>query len=226
MIRRLDLPDSGVPAEGAIRHAPSAARNLEPIAAVLARHLPQTGRVLELASGTGQHIVAFALRFPGLDWQPSDLDPDNLGSIAARAEQDGAANLRAPIRLDACAPGWGGDAAWDAICLTNLLHLISTPEAEVLLAEAARALAPGGVFALYGPFRQDGQLVSEGDRAFDASLRGQDPAIGYKDIEWVEARLASGGLSRRDRIAMPANNLMLISERPVDAAAARLGGAG
>ena len=226
MIRRLDLPDSGAPVEGAIRHAPSAARNLEPITGVLARHLPQTGRALELASGTGQHVVAFAARFPGLNWQPSDLDSGNLASISARVAQAGADTLRAPIRLDACAPGWGSGAQWDAICLTNLLHLISTSETEVLLAEAARALAPSGVFALYGPFRQDGRLVSEGDGAFDASLRAQDPAIGYKDIEWVEARLASGGLTRCDRIAMPANNLMLILKRPVDDTAAKVGSAG
>jgi SAM-dependent methyltransferase len=214
MIRRLDLPDGPGPSEGAIRHAPSAARNLEPIAAVLTRHLPAQGRALELASGTGQHVVEFAARFPGLDWQPSDLDPENLASIAARAARAGAANLRAPIRLDACAPGWGAGQAWDAICLTNLLHLISAPEAEALLAEVARALAPGGVFALYGPFRQASRLTSDGDRSFDASLRAQDPAIGYKDIEWVEARLSEGGLTCRDRIAMPANNLMLIAGRP------------
>jgi SAM-dependent methyltransferase len=214
MIRRLDLPDGPGPREGAVRHAPSAERNLEPIAAVLAEHLPARGRALELASGTGQHVVAFAARFAGLDWQPSDVDPANLASIRARAERAGAANLRPPIRLDACAPGWGAGQAWDAICLTNLLHLISGPEAETLLDEVAAALAPGGVFALYGPFRQGGALVSEGDRAFDASLRAQDPEIGYKDLEWVEARLVAAGLTRRARIAMPANNLMLINDRP------------
>lgn len=217
MIRRLDLPGGpgadGGDAEGAIRFAPSAARNLEPIAAVLAGHLPARGRVLELASGTGQHVVAFAARFAGLDWQPSELDPANLASIRARAARAGAPNLHPPIALDACARGWSAGAAWDAICLTNLLHLISTPEAEVLLDEVAAALAPGGVFALYGPFRRGGALVSAGDAAFDASLRAQDPAIGYKDIDWVEARLGAAGLARRARIEMPANNLMLITAR-------------
>ena len=214
MIRRLHLPDGPGPSDGAIRFAPSAARNLEPIAAVLARHLPARGRALELASGTGQHVVEFASRFGGIDWQPSDLDHDNLASIRARAVAAGLPNLRAPIRLDACAPGWGEGGNWDAICLTNLLHLVSTPEAEALLAEVARALAPDGIFALYGPFRQGGALVSEGDRAFDASLRAQDPAIGYKDIDWVEARLAADGLVRRVRQPMPASNLMLLAARP------------
>jgi len=218
MTRRLDMPDGPGDGDGEIRFAPSAARNLEPIAAALAFHLPARGRALELASGTGQHIVEFAARFAGLDWQPSDLDPTNIASIRARARQAGRANLRDPIRLDACAPGWGtgGDwgGNWDAICLTNLLHLISTAEAEILLAEVAQTLAPGGVFALYGPFRRDGRLVSDGDRAFDASLRAQDPAIGYKDIEWVEDRLSTAGLVRRTRQPMPADNLMLVTARP------------
>ena len=218
MIRRLDLPDSGAPSEGAKRFAPSAARNVEPIAAVLAQHLPDAGTALELASGTGQHIVEFAARFPGIDWQPSDLDEDNLASIRARIAEAARANLRDPIPLDACTPGWSDGQDWAAICLTNLLHLISTPEAEALLHEVTRALAPGGIFALYGPFRQGDELVSDGDRAFDASLRAQDPTIGYKDIEWVEARLAAGELVARGRHAMPANNLMLIMMRPPEVA--------
>ncbi|WP_209424970.1 DUF938 domain-containing protein [Pararhodobacter sp. SW119] len=216
MIRRLDLPDSAAPAEDGLRFAPSAARNLEPIAAVLTAHLPNRGQALELASGTGQHVVEFAARFAGLTWQPSDLDPGNLASIRARAARAGRPNLRDPIPLDACAPGWAPDAAWDAICLTNLLHLVSTPEAEVLLDEVPRALAPGGVFALYGPFRRDGALVSDGDRAFDASLRAQDPAIGYKDIAWVEARLLEAGLAPRARQEMPAGNLMLVTAQPAE----------
>ena len=112
MTRRLDLPDSGAAPEDGLRFAPSAARNLEPIVAVLAEHLPSRGRALELASGTGQHVVAFAARFPGIDWQPSDLDPENLATIGVRAARAGRSNLRAPIHLDACAPGWGAGGGW------------------------------------------------------------------------------------------------------------------
>ncbi len=181
---------------------------------MLARHLPEQGRALELASGTGQHVVAFAGRFTGLDWQPSDIAPENLASIADRAAEASLPNLRAPIALDACATGWADPAqGWDAICLTNLLHLVSQAEAATLLDEVARALALGGVFALYGPFRRDGVLVSDGDRAFDASLRAQDPQIGYKDVEWVEARLSAPGLTIEARHAMPADNLMIIARR-------------
>ncbi len=214
MTRRLILPDSGAPAEGAIRHAPSAARNLEPIAEVLAQYLPAKGRVLELASGTGQHVCALAARFPALHWQPSDIDPSALASISARIAQAPRDNLAAPLSLDACRPGWAAaHGPFDATCLTNLLHLISSPEAKTLLAETAAALSPGGRFCLYGPFRRGGELITEGDRAFDASLRAQDPAIGYKDIDDIEAILAGHGLQRLARPEMPAGNLMLIAAR-------------
>ncbi len=99
------------------------------------------------------------------------------------------------------------------IVLVNLLHLISTPEAATVLTEVAAALAPGGIFALYGPFLRDGTATSEGDAVFDASLRAQDPAIGYKDVIWTCAHLVAAGLSHVETVAMPANNLLLIFER-------------
>lgn len=214
-MRRLILPDSAAPAEGAIRHAPSAARNLAPIAATLARHLPRSGRVLELASGTGQHVTEFAARFPALHWQPSDPDPAARASITARTALAPRDNLAPPLALDACQPGWAATLGlFDAICLTNLLHLISQAETDTLLAEVAAALAPAGVFCLYGPFRRGGALITEGDRAFDASLRAQDPAIGYKDIDSIAATLARHGLTQTARTEMPAGNLMLITARP------------
>lgn len=214
-MRRLILPDSAAVGEGAIRHAPSAARNLEPIAEMLAQYLPEAGRVLELASGTGQHVCAFAARFPALRWQPSDIDPAALASVKARIERAPRANLAAPLALDACRPGWAAaHGPFDAICLTNLLHLVSTPEAGTLLAEAASALSPGGRICLYGPFRRGGALVTKGDRAFDASLRAQDEAIGYKDIDDIAATLARHALREVARPEMPAGNLMLITERP------------
>lgn len=212
-VRQLHLPDSGAAGVGAKRNAPSAQRNLEPILAVHDRVLPPKGRALEIASGTGQHIAAFAHRYTGLIWQPTDVNPENLASISAWSE--GAENVAAPVALNACQGGWAGEfGARDVICLTNLLHLISEPEAERLLSEVGKALTPGGLFCLYGPFRREGQLVSDGDRAFDASLRQQDPAIGYKDIGWVGNRLAAAGLQHEDLIAMPADNLMLITRRP------------
>lgn len=194
------------------RTAPSALRNLAPIAEALAPHLPPRGRALELASGTGQHIAAHAARWPGIDWQPSDVNADLFSSITAWCE--GLANVRAPITLDACAPGWSRDhGGQDVILLANLLHLISGDACDTLLAELPRALAPGGLAALYGPFRRAGRLVSEGDLAFDARLRAADPRTGYKEADTVEARLASAGLTLH-RLEMPASNLMLLARRP------------
>ncbi|WP_417599365.1 DUF938 domain-containing protein [Pararhodobacter oceanensis] len=217
-MRKLQLPDSAAPVAEGRRNAPSAARNLAPILAVLAEALPDSGASLEIASGTGQHIAAFGMHFPHIRWQPSDGNPANLVSIAAWCE--GQANILPPQVLDACKTGWA--QAWrrdhgplTSIHLSNLLHLISTPEAETLLEEVAQALAPEGVFCLYGPFKRGGALVSEGDHAFDASLRAQDPAIGYKDVEWVQERLQAAGLQSCELIEMPADNLMLLARRPL-----------
>lgn len=207
----LRLPDSGAPSmPGGRRVAPSAERNAGPILAQLKAE-GLAGRLLELASGTGQHAARFAAALPALDWQPSDVDPANLGSIDAWRAHAALPNLRAPVLLDAARPGWG--AAWagqDAILTVNILHLIPDAAAATLLEEAARALAPGGRLMLYGPFLRDGRATSEGDAAFDASLRAQDATIGYKDLGWVTGRLAAAGLALRVA-EMPANNLMLVA---------------
>ncbi len=209
--RRLDLPDARAPAQGAKRHAPSAARNREPIAEVLAAHLPAKGRVLEIASGTGEHACAFAARFPALEWQPSDIDPACRASIRAHAAEAALPNLRDPLALDAARPGWAGRIGrWEAILLVNLLHLISGDEVANLLSETAQALAPEGRLFIYGPFRRAGELVTQGDRAFDASLRAQDPSIGYKDVEEIHEQLRAAGLSEVATVEMPAGNLTLV----------------
>lgn len=196
-------------------YAPSAARNAEAIADLVAHHAPGTGRALEIASGTGEHAVYLARRLPGLVWQPSDIDADRRRSIDAHGAQAGLGNLRRAIALDATAPGWGAaQAGQDLIVLVNLLHLISTPEAQVLIAEAAQALAPGGVIVLYGPFLRDGETTSEGDAAFHASLSAQDPEIGYKDdwdvIDWLHGQF----LELVQVIEMPGNNLAFVARRP------------
>lgn len=217
MIRRLDLPDRP---ETAVTpdlrmSAPSASRNRDAICAQLCRHAPAQGRALEIASGTGEHVVCFAAALPGLIWQPTDPDASRRASIAAWTAEAGLPNILPPLHLDAARPGWAGDhGPADLIVLVNLLHLISTPEAETLLQEAAQALAPGGFFALYGPFLRDGRATSDGDASFDASLKAQDPAIGYKDLAAVVAVPTAAGLVLADTIAMPANNLLLCFNRP------------
>ena len=207
----LHLPDSGAPlGRDGRRTAASASRNAGPILAVLRAELPQRGRLLEIAAGTGQHAAEFAGAFPGIDWQPSDVNPDNLASIAAWAE---APNQRPPVVLDASAPGWG--ALWhplDAVLVVNLLHLIPAPAVVTLLTEVSEALGPGGVFVIYGPFLREARATSDGDAAFDASLRAQDSTIGYKDLAWVEGHLRGLGMAVTPQ-EMPANNVILVASR-------------
>lgn len=216
MIRRLDLPDGGGEALGDARlSAPSALRNRDLIAAELARLAPARGRALELASGTGEHVVRFAAAMPGLIWQPTEPDAARRASILAWSQDAGLPNILPPKALDAARPGWAADhGPADLVVLVNLLHLISDTEAERLLSEVAVALAAGARFALYGPFLRDGAATSAGDAAFHASLRAQDPAIGYKDVVWTGAKLVRAGLVPVETVAMPANNLLLVFERP------------
>ncbi|WP_306006063.1 DUF938 domain-containing protein [Aquicoccus porphyridii] len=218
MPRRLTLPDSAAIAnatEGAKLAAPSAARNADAICAVLADIAPGQGRALELASGTGQHVVALARALPGFAWQPSEIDPARRASIDAYVAEARLPNLAPAIDLDATTPGWAAaQAGQDLIVVVNLLHLVSEPEARVLIAEAAQALAPGGMFAIYGPFLRDGEATSEGDARFHASLTTQDPEIGYKDdwdvIDWLQA----AWLDMAHVVEMPANNLLLAARKP------------
>ena len=211
----LRLPDSwaDISIDGR-RHAPSAIRNQNAILDVLRVETPSKGRLLEIAAGSGQHAAAGAKALPGLIWQPSDANPDNLASITAWAAHDPQPNLRAAVVLDAASPGWAKDwPAQDVVLIINLLHLIPTNIAQAIIANAARALAPGGKLMLYGPFLRDGQTTSDGDAAFDASLRAQDERLGYKDLASVIAEFAKANLTPRT-IDMPANNLMLIGTAP------------
>jgi len=214
MTRKLSLPDAPASADDGRMHAPSAARNIGFICDLVAHHAPETGHALELASGTGQHVTALANRLPNLTWQPSDIDAQRRTSIDAHAA--GLGNVLLAISLNATAPGWAAENGnKDLILLVNLLHLISESEAQTVVSEAAKALAPGGVLILYGPFLRDGEVTSDGDATFHASLRAQDPEIGYKDdwdvIDWLNA----AWLDLVQVIEMPANNLSFIARRPI-----------
>lgn len=207
----LRLPDSGadISIDGR-RHAPSAIRNQDAILDVLRAEAPAKGKLLEIASGSGQHAAAGAKALPGLIWQPSDANPDNLTSITAWAAHDPQPNLRPPVVLDAAGVGWSQHwSGQDVVLIINLLHLIPSEIAAAILGESARALGPKGKLMVYGPFLRNGQTTSDGDAAFDASLRGQDPQIGYKDLSWVLEHFTKAGLTTRIS-QMPANNLMLI----------------
>lgn len=194
------------------RHAPATARNRDAIAAVLADWLPEEGLVLEVASGSGEHVVHFAAAFPGLTWQPSDPDPAALTSIAAWSAEAGLANIAPPLALDAAAPAWPLAAA-DAVLCINMVH-ISPWEATVgLLAGAVRLLPSGAPLILYGPYVEADVQTAESNVAFDASLRARNPDWGLRDTTDVKEAAAAAGLAFAERRAMPANNLMLLFRR-------------
>lgn len=201
--------------EGMKLNAPSALRNVDALTDLLLEVAPTTGTALELASGTGQHLVAFAQALPGLTWHPSDLAADRRASIDAYRWESACANIAPASALNACASGWSRNVpAQDLIVCINLLHLVSDPAAQTLVLEAGQALAPGGTLMLYGPFKRDGQLTSDGDARFDAQLRAADAAIGYKDDSTVSGWLAQAGLASAAPVPMPANNLAFVGRKP------------
>lgn len=196
------------------RHAPAAARNAGPIGDVLARVLPTAGLVLEVASGTGEHAAAFARRFPHLDWQPTDPDTEALESIDAWREEVALSNLRPPKRLDAGSADWPVAAA-DAVVCINMVHISPWGATLGLTAGAARCLASGGPLILYGPYLENGVATAPSNEAFDASLKARDPAWGLRSVEAVR-RAAAPRFALRERVAMPANNLMLLFVRTIE----------
>ena len=207
-------------------HSPAADRNKEPILAVLRTLLPERGTALEIASGTGQHVVSFAAALPQWTWQPSDADASLLPAIAARVAQAGLRNIRAPVPLDVTAPQWDSQAApfadrFDAILCANLLHIAPWSACAGLMQGAVRHLAPGGVLVTYGPYFEDEVPAAPSNEAFDASLRSRDPAWGIRRLPDVCAVAQGAGLMLRARHAMPANNLLLEFVVAADGASGR-----
>jgi SAM-dependent methyltransferase len=192
------------------QHAPATERNREAIREVLARELPATGTVLEIASGTGQHAVHFAAAFPDLTWQPSDPDATARASITAYREDANLPNLAAPLALDVTAP-WPIEAV-DAIVCINMVHISPWESALALFAGAGQRLAEGGLLYLYGPYRFDGTTAASNEQ-FDQSLRSRDPRWGVRDVRELGAAASDHGLVLRGAVAMPANNHSLLFRR-------------
>ena len=190
--------------------SPAADRNKQPILAVLRDVLPDAGRALEIASGTGQHVAWVAAGLPRWTWQPTDVQPAALDSISARVAQHGLLNVRSPLQLDVMAARWlPDDARFDAIVCANMLHIAPWATCAAFMQGSARHLAAGGALITYGPYLEDGVPTSEGNLAFDQSLRAQDAAWGLRRREDVEREAAKVGLQLAARHAMPANNLLL-----------------
>ena len=176
---------------------------------MLKRVLPARGLVLEIASGTGQHVIHFARELPHLTWQPSDPDPELRASIRAWIAQTGLSNVRVPLDLDVGRLPWPIEEA-DAVVCINMIHIAPWPATPALMAGAARLLSATGVLVLYGPYRREGQHTAPSNEAFDRSLRSSNPDWGVRDLEAVTEAAASHGLALQDVIAMPANNFCVV----------------
>ena len=198
--------------EDARRYAPSVARNKDAIAAVLAQHLPASGLVLEIASGSGEHAMHFASAFPGLTFQPSDPSEEARDSIQAWRAATPLPNVLPPLDLDVTAQQWPIAHA-DVLTCINMIHIAPWAATLGLMQGAARLLPKGGILFLYGPYRRHGQHTAPSNAEFDASLRERDPSWGVRDLEAVAAAATAAGFAAPLIEAMPANNFALIFQR-------------
>ena len=204
-----------IPALATALHSPAAERNQQPILQALQQLLPAQGVALEIASGTGQHVAFFAAQLRGWQWQPSDTDQQGFDSIAAWCACAGVHNVRAPVRLDVLAPQWPSEGApfdspFDAVYCANMLHISPWTTCAALMQGTARHLAPQGQLITYGPYLEQGVPTSPGNQAFDQRLRQSHPAWGIRPLKDVEHQAKLAGLQLRQRIDMPANNLLLV----------------
>lgn len=192
---------------------PAPERNKEPILDVLRRVLPTRGRVLEVASGTGQHVVHFAMALPSLQWQPSDPEAGHRASIQARVAAAGLANVATVLALDVLDDPWPIDRA-DAIVCINMIHIAPWEATLALLQRGARLLPAGGVVYLYGPYRREGRHTAPSNEAFDDDLRSRNASWGVRNLEDVGREAEQCGLCLDAVVPMPANNLSVVLRKP------------
>ena len=193
--------------------SPATARNRQPILEVLEPRLTGGARVLEVASGAGEHAVFLAQALPGVIWQPTDRDWEAIASIAAWRTTAAPPNLAAPVRLDAADQNTWPKGPFDAVVCINMVHISPWVATRGLMAGAARVLKPGGRLFLYGPYLEAEIETAASNLAFDESLKARDPAWGLRHLADVRAEAAAHGLRFAERVPMPANNLILVFER-------------
>ena len=194
------------------REAPAAARNRQPILEVLQPRLPATGLVLEIASGTGEHVVHYAAARPLLTFQPSDPDADARASIDDWARTLGLDNVRPALEIDVTRGSWPVERA-DAVLCCNMIHIAPWEAAVGLVTGAGRLLPAGGLLFTYGPYRRGGRHTAPSNEAFDSDLKRRNPAWGVRDLEAVIDLAGSHGFSAPEIVEMPANNLSLVFKR-------------
>jgi SAM-dependent methyltransferase len=187
----------------------AAERNKDPILTVLESVLPASGRVLEIASGSGQHVCFFAAALPGLEWQPTEPDAAHREAIEARIRESGLSNIAPPVALDVTEPHWPVSASFDAVLCINMVHISPWAATHALLRGAARHLEPRGLLVLYGPYLENG-TAAQSNLDFDASLKRRNPEWGLRELEEVTRVAAVHGLHRGQTVRMPANNLTLV----------------
>jgi SAM-dependent methyltransferase len=186
-------------------------RNKQPILELLQLLLPERGRALEIASGTGQHVAWFAAHLPHWQWQPTDADARMLPSIDARVREARLLNVQPARMLDVLQQPWPlGDAQYDLVYCANMLHIAPPACGDALMQGAARHLAPGGMLVTYGPYLEDEVLTTPSNLAFDESLRARHPAWGLRRREDLQELARHAGLDLSERHEMPANNLLLV----------------
>lgn len=199
----------GDSAPGEQRHAPATMRNRDAIVAVLKDILPASGLILEIASGTGEHIVYFGRTFPDLTFQPSDPDPACCESIAAWTTREAVANVLPPLQLDAQAREWDVPHPAAILCI-NMVHISPWESSIGLFEKAGALLAPGAPLYLYGPYLRADVETAPGNLAFERSLKSRDLRWGLRDVADMDALAQRTGFTRESLVEMPANNISLV----------------
>ena len=184
-------------------------RNRQPILAVLKKELPGQQNLLEIGSGTGEHAVYFGAHLPAITWQTSDLDVNHSG-INQWREWSGLDNVLAPLLLDTTDLPNIEANSYTAVFSSNTSHIMSMEGVEGMFSLVGKTLKSGGVFMLYGPFRQDGRFTGPSDEVFNASLQSRDPVMGLRDLEVLDDLALEAGLMRDALYAMPANNWIVV----------------
>jgi SAM-dependent methyltransferase len=190
-------------------HSPAAEQNKGPILEVLERFIPRAGLILEIASGTGQHVLYFAEKLPALTWQPSEPDVELRESIAPKITEANLHNVKAPLALDVSCSPWPVDRA-DAVVCINMIHIAPWGATKALFEGAGRILSRGGVLFLYGPYRRFGHHTAPSNAMFDQDLRRRNPDWGLRDLEDVTRLAEDRGFGLAELVPMPVNNFSVI----------------
>ncbi len=198
-----------------LRRSPAFPKNRAPILEGLRDALADGARVLEVGSGPGEHAAWFAGELAGVTWTPSDV-PERVDWSSAWVAHAATSNLLAARALDLSVPDWGIEEEYDAIVAINVMHASWPGAPAALFGHAERALAPGGVVFVYGPYRYADRPFAPSNEAFDARLRARDPGFGIPDFEAVDALARAHGFGLEVDRAVPSNNRVIWWRKGLD----------